>query len=405
MVLDTSIRELFGGFEIGMNGEIMKILVNTISTKKNSGGAFQIANNFLLKTLEHPEIEWIYVTSSDLDEILNDNIKRQPYYTVFPTQPDFRHSYRHVKKELKRLEKCMKPDVVYSITAPSYFSFVAPEVMRFTNPTIAHPNKYSWKVLSIKSKLRLVLYSWNQKRMMRKAHYFVTQTETTKKGIIRITGVPDSHVKVVKNVLPTIFSSIDNTHIDFDKDLIDVACVAAPVPHKNLDIIPDVLMELKKRGHNNVRFHVTIPQDSSLLPVINQKLSEYNLADRLVNHGRIPQKDLADMYRTCELCFLPTLLEVFSVSTLEAMFFGLKIVATDFAFNREVMDDACLYYEPMNPSSAAEKLSLLIENKELRDSLTPKMKRQLALYDNYDKHFNDILDFLIKVGKGFESDK
>ena len=30
----------------------MKVIVNTISTKKNAGGAFQISQNFLLKSLE-----------------------------------------------------------------------------------------------------------------------------------------------------------------------------------------------------------------------------------------------------------------------------------------------------------------------------------------------------------------
>lgn len=382
----------------------MKVLINTISTKKISGGAFQIAYNFLQQTLERPDVEWSYVTSSDLDEILSIEVKRQKHYYVFPTQPDFIHSYYRVKKELKELENILKPDVVYSITAPSYFSFDAPEVMRFTNPTVAHPNIYLWKVLPLKSKLRLKLYSWNQKRMMRKANYFVTQTETTKQGIVEITGLPSSHVKVVKNVLPSIFSSVDNSHIDADKNFVDIACVAAPVPHKNLEIIPDVLFELKKRGQNNVRFHITIPLDNEILPIINNKLYKYNIEDRIINHGRVPQGELASMYRNCELCFLPSLLEVFSVSTLEAMFFDLKIVATDFPFNREVMDDACLYYEPMNACSAAEKISLLIESKELRDSLTPKMKRRLALYDNYDKHFNDILDFLIKVGEGHKLD-
>ena len=46
----------------------MRILVNTIITKKGAGGAFQISYNFLLKTLDHSEIEWYYITSSDLEE-------------------------------------------------------------------------------------------------------------------------------------------------------------------------------------------------------------------------------------------------------------------------------------------------------------------------------------------------
>ena len=48
----------------------MRIIINTVSTKKHSGGAYQIAYNFLMKTMEHQEEEWIYVVSKDLDEIM-----------------------------------------------------------------------------------------------------------------------------------------------------------------------------------------------------------------------------------------------------------------------------------------------------------------------------------------------
>lgn len=379
----------------------MRILINTISTKKTSGGAFQIAYNFLMKTLEHPEVEWLYVTSMDLDAIIGDELKRQPNYFVFPTQPDFKHTYKRVKKELAELEERLKPDVVYSITAPSYFSFKTSEVMRFTNPTVAHPNKYSWKVLPLKGKLRLVAYSWNQKRLIRKANYFVTQTETTKKGILRITGLPEKNVCVVKNVLPTVFASTETEHIETNDNRIHIACVGAPVPHKNFDIIPDVLSHLKEKGIENACFHVTIPEGDPMMAKIEAKIKANGIDSKCVqNHGRMPQKELVEMYRRCSLCFLPTLLEVFSVSTLEAMFFDLKIVATDFAFNTEVLDNAALYYEPMNAKDAADKFAQLIGDKELQTMLSVRMKERLALFDNYDNHFNAIKDFLVKVGKG-----
>ena len=378
----------------------MKILLNTISTKKHSGGAYQIAYNFLMKTLEHQEMEWIYVVSKDLDEILPASLKECENYYVFPTQPDFRHSYKQVKKRLRTLEQRLKPDVVYSITAPCYFIFETKEVMRFTNPWVTHPNKYSWSTLSLPKRLKMRLYCWNQRRMMRKARYFVTQTETTKKGIIRITGVPEENVCVVKNVLPAVFAHAENKHIGTHDNCIHIACVGAPVPHKNFDIIPAVLWQLKEKGIDNIRFHVTIPTDDMMWGKILAKLNEYGLEQScIINHGRLLQKDLIDLYRRCSLCFLPTLLEVFSVSTLEAMFFDLKIVATNFPFNREVLEDAALYYEPMNAADAADKIARIIDNVSLQSEMSEKMKKRLALYDSYDQHFNAILKFLVKVGE------
>lgn len=378
----------------------MKILINTISTKKHSGGAFQISQNFMLKSLEHTDVDWYYVASQDLDDAIGDKFAslKGVRYFVFPTQPDYKGTYKSVRRQIAQLEENIKPDVIYSVTAPSYFTFKNVEVMRFTNPLVTHPNKYSQSVLPFLQRVRNWLYCKNQIRMMKKAHYFITQTETTKLGIIRITGVSEEHVCVVNNVLPSAFQSMDNSSIVED-DWINVACVGNPVPHKNFDIIPSLISELYKLNIKNVRFHTTIPFDHPLKEKLLNELTFLGYQNNWVNHGRVSQQELGEMYRRCQLCFLPTLLEVFSASTVEAMFFNLPIVATDFPFNTEVLADACLYYEPMNAKDAANKFAKMIADKELQVAMRERMKHQLAIYGDYDAHFNAIKEYLIRVAK------
>ena len=379
----------------------MKILINTISTKKITGGAFQIAQNFLLKSLEHQEMEWLYVTSKDVDDAIGDKFTalKGSRYFVFPTQPDWMGTYRKVRKELRRMEHNLVPDVVYSITSPSYFTFETPEVMRFTNPWVTHPNKYSWSALSFWNRIRYYLYSLNQKRLMHSAHYFVTQTETCADGIMRITGEPCEHIKVVNNVLPDIYKRSDNSSI-IDNKYINIAAVGAAIPHKNFDIIPEVLRELNRLGISNVRFHLTIDVDSTVAKKIDVQLKRYGLSEYVINHGRMAQKDLGEMYRRCQFCFIPTLLEVFSASILEAMYFRLPVVATNFDFNTEILKDSCLYYEPKNPIDAARQFARLIGDGHLQEENKRKMQKLLMKYGDYDAHFNAIKDFLIRVGEG-----
>lgn len=378
----------------------MKIIINAISTKKLSGGAYQISQNFILKSLEHNDVDWYYIVSQDVDDAIGDSFTniRDVKYFAFPTQPDFKNSYKEVKKAITQLEKAINPDLVYSITSPCYFSFQTKEVMRFTNPWATHPNKYAWSVLSTKDKIRTWLYNINQKRLLKKGYAYVTQTETTKRGIIRITGKPEERVKVVSNVLPAAFKSIETTALKVD-DYVNIACVGNTCPHKNFDILPDVLKELQRLGIENVRFHVTMPIGDYITEDVLGKARNSNVADKIINYGRISQKDLAELYRKCQLCFLPTLLEVFSASTVEAMYFKLPIVATNFQFNAEVLADACLYYEPMNAKDAAEKVAKMIADKALQATMRERMARQLAIYGDYDAHFNAIKEYLIKVAK------
>lgn len=380
---------------------MVKIIINAISAKKTAGGAFQIAQNFMLKSLERKNIDWYYIASYDIDKAIGEHflaIKGINYFP-FPTQPDFRGTYNNVKKELKLLEEKIKPDLIYSITAPSYFKFRTKEVMRFTNPWVTHPNKYAWSTLSIGEKIFYYVYGLNQKRMMKSSRFFITQTETCKKGIMRITALPSDNIAVVNNVLPDIYSRVDNTPIRADNGMINVAAVGNTSPHKNFDIIPDVIKQLEILGYSNLCFHTTFPEDDLVTKKILDKAKKMHVEGKICNHGRLSQLELSEMYRMCQFCFLPTLLEVFSASTIEAMFFNLPIVATDFPFNSEVLGDSCLYYEPKNPQSAAKQFAKMIGNIELQNMFKEKMKKRLSLYGDYDSHFTQIESFLLQVAK------
>ena len=380
----------------------MRITVNTISTKKISGGAYQIAYNFLLETLKHhEEIEWYYITSCDVDETVGKEFEplRGKRYFVFPTQPDFKGSYKRVKRELAIWENTYKPDVIYTISSPCYFTFKTPEVMRFANAWVTNPNKYAWQSMPLKDWLRMRLYRVNQMRMLRKAKYIITQSETVGKGLKRLLGLPDNNIKVVPNVLPKVFYSI-KVEKSLDDKYVDIACVAAPFPHKDLIIIPKVLKALSdNHGIKNVRFHLTIPPDNATLKSIVERSAHYGLEGRIVNHGRCSQMQLGDIYNHCAICFLPTLLETFSATSLEAMYFGLNIVATDFEFNREIIEDAGLYYKPMDAEDAANKIAYLINDPQLCRVLQENMTKRLTLYNNYENHFNEIKKFLVRAGK------
>ena len=379
----------------------MKILINTISTKRIAGGAFQISLNFIKRSLSWNDssIEWHYLVSNDVDrQLRKEGYKIDSNYYVLPTQPDV-HTYLKVKKSIRKLEESIKPDVVYSISAPSYFTFKSREVMRFTNPWVSHPNPYAWNILSFRERIKMKFYIFLQKCMLRKVKYFITQTDLVKTNLINIFHLPAENIRVVPNVLPAFFLNESTAHINNEDNHIHIACIANSTKHKNLDIIPEVIRILSEK-HNiqNVVFHLSIPIQSQIWQKIEKQLDIYGIRNRAITHGRVDQKALAEIYRHCDIAFIPTLLEVFSASGLEAAYFNLPIVATDFDFNREVFQDGCLYYKPTDAADAAEKIADIIKNKEYySEKTTNGNKSIISKYGNYDEHFKCICDFLTNV--------
>lgn len=375
----------------------MKILINAVIAKKRSGGGFQVCINFIQKTLEHKDIDWYYIVSEELDKEISvflDDYRGDKFYS-FPTQPDFLHSYLGVRKAIKQIEKDVQPDVVFSILAPSYFTFSSTEVMRYTFPWVTHPNSYAWRSLPLKKYVRTKLYCIIQRHLMRKAHYFITQSETCATGIKRITHEPSRNVIIIPNVLPAFFYKYNTEHIETEGK--NIICVGSAYYHKNIDIVPDVIKELKQQGYKDIKFHLTLPQDSSLYYVIQHKAELYGIEGNIINHGVLTQTELGIVYRQCDFSFIPSLLEVFSASMVEAMWFGLPTVASNFDFNRDVLGDSCLYFEPTSAHDASVKFKTLFEKKELCRACKERMSRQMEHYSDFDSYFNNTKEFLIQA--------
>ena len=53
----------------------------------------------------------------------------------------------------------------------------------------------------------------------------------------------------------------------------------------------------------------------------------------------------------------------------------------------------------MNAKAAAEQIKKYVENEALREEMKQRMDKRLELFCYYDKHFNDIMAFLVDVGK------
>ena len=376
----------------------MKIVINTISTKKVTGGAFQIACNFIAKSLAEPvsDIDWYYLTSEDVDEFVHDKFSGLIgiKYFVFPTQPDYFHTHNEVQKKISQWEDKVMPDLIYTISSPCYMRFKTTEVMRFANAWVTNPNKYAWHSLQMNMRIRMWLYCVNQRRLLRKAKYVITQSEIVKSNLINKLNFTKEQIGVVPNVLPEIYQSI-NVKQKVANEWIDFICVGTDMAHKNFELIPQVLVSLQRVYRiNNVRFHFTLKQDCNLYKKILNEANKNGQKDYIINHGRLSQSELAELYQKCDYCFLPSLLETFSVSSLEAMFFKLPIIASDFDFHRNVICDAGLFFKPTDAMDAARTIAKLVCSESLKSHLINNMEKRILIYNNYTDHFQKTILYL-----------
>ena len=92
--------------------------------------------------------------------------------------------------------------------------------------------------------------------------------------------------------------------------------------------------------------------------------------------------DIAKLYVTADICTPTSIREGFGINLIEAMYFGLPVVATDNRGHRTIINDGENGFLAglKDEATFAERILELAENKELRDKITK------AAYDGCDKY-------------------
>jgi glycosyltransferase involved in cell wall biosynthesis len=150
-------------------------------------------------------------------------------------------------------------------------------------------------------------------------------------------------------------------------------------PHKGHDVAVRAMRELKRQGQPAC-LYLTMdrrdwPKGYDRLMV---KIREWGLEeeDDVINLGRVPEGALAELYRRADVFFFPSLCESFGFPLVEAMGYGLPIVAADTAINREMCGEAALYYPPFDSVAAAQQISALLSSLERRQQMHAASERQ-----------------------------
>jgi glycosyltransferase involved in cell wall biosynthesis len=97
---------------------------------------------------------------------------------------------------------------------------------------------------------------------------------------------------------------------------------------------------------------------------IMRRITRYGITDKVLLTGGIEHDDVLRWYSTAHVLIHPTTSEVFSITTLEAMAFGLPIVTTDIPQMLEVTGGTAVHLNIGNPELWIKKIEELLNDDE-----------------------------------------
>ena len=158
--------------------------------------------------------------------------------------------------------------------------------------------------------------------------------------------------------------------------------------HKNLETIVDCFDQYRDQLHNVEAVLTITPQQHPAAATLLRAIRKKNLTTLIVTLGEVPQSSLPALYAQMDGLLLPTLLESFSGTYLEAMKFGMPILTSDRDFARATCEDAALYFDPLCPQSMRDVIIKLRDNPALRTTLINAGRRRVV---NLANSWDDIL--------------
>jgi len=150
---------------------------------------------------------------------------------------------------------------------------------------------------------------------------------------------------------PLAFQSLN----DIEGEVV-LLCPSADYPHKNLKIIfgmKDIIEKDDFFEGKKIIFKTTLPEESGF----EQLANAYDAKEGRVvldNLGPFSYSNALSIYRDCNVVFMPSLLETFSTSYLEAMASRKILLCSNREFAKDICGDAAYYFDAAEPYSAVE---------------------------------------------------
>lgn len=369
----------------------MKLLIDCTNLKM--GGGIQVAITFisdLIKTQKNYQLSILMCkefaeSPKSFDE--NESVE----FIKFTKNSKFNLSR---SKDLRAIENKINPDVIFTVFGPSYHRSNFPKVVGYAIPHFIYENSPFFDSLSFLKRLRLFFLKHIQvKKFIQNSNALIFETEDSRKRFVDMYQFKKP-TYVVSNTLNSIFKEkekwIDHEDLNlFNNNCKHVFCLSANYPHKNLKIIPNILNELEKRGVYNIKFIVSLNKEDLKFD------SKYN--NRIIYLGKIQLINLPSVYNVMDLVFMPTLLEVFSATYLEAMHMEIPLLASDMSFARDICGEASLYFNSTDYIDATNKILEICQDENLNLKMLKKGKIVLKKYGSSIDRTNDYIEILKKI--------
>lgn len=291
------------------------------------------------------------------------------------------HRFLWERKTLRKTIKLFGPDWIWSLGNVPISNPPCKQSLLFHNPNYVYPDVVRM-VAGWKYRLILMVRKWVLHRGLKDTARVYCQTEAMRKRFSDIIHFPLDSISLCPNAFSphiTLGTKIPDTLSHIGKRFL-LFTLTRYYAHKNLERIVE-MFDRYREELSDVVCVMTISADQGVLAAkLVRKIKALGLEKSILCIGPIKQEALSDYFFASDVMFLPTLLESFSGTYLEAMALDTPILTSDMDFAHVICDAAAHYVDPFSAESMKDGVLALKNDSDLRTALAKKGKQRFCKY-------------------------
>jgi glycosyltransferase involved in cell wall biosynthesis len=206
----------------------------------------------------------------------------------------------------------------------------------------------------------------------------LTVSEASKRDILKYYRIPERKIDVIYNAIDERYGEtpspdeVERVRERYQLNAPYVLYTGNIKPHKNLERLIEAFHMLRQDSDLAHVKLLIIGDEISKYATLRRAVHKYKLHKYVRFFGFVPDKTLAVLYRLARVFVFPSLYEGFGLPPLEAMASGTPVITSDVSSLPEVVGDAALLIDPLDPGAIADAMRRVLMDSELHGQLRQK---------------------------------
>lgn len=313
------------------------------------------------------------------DSIVRPDITQAYFYKKQNIARRFLYDRYFIETQIRQF----KPDLILCLGNRGVDYRQAPQFLLCHDPHLFYPSKYYARETP---KKKLIKW-WQRHRLAHDLKNTATLFLQTKVAAQRVRAMynfsgeivilPNAVSRDVENSISSI--GVPNVLKEY-ADQFRLFYLTRYYPHKNLELLVE-LFDVYRSHLQGCKLFITI--EANQHPLAEKLLADIvrkGLQNSIINLGPLEQSQLPGFFSNVDALLMPTTLESFSGTYLEAMNFSCPILTSDLDFAQDICGDAAIYFNPWSAESLFSAINRLRTQPSLKMELQEKGVQRLQAY-------------------------